>query len=93
MATEKRRAGAVGARASEKERKMMADGYGKCCLCGQEKVRIIVHGKSGYLCRGCVIHVAKSLREMVRSDLLSAQEISGEDVVAGSGLSLVIEIP
>ena len=71
----------------------MADGYGTCCLCGQERVRIIVHGKSNYLCRGCVIHVAKSLPEMVRSDLLSAREISGEDVVAGSGLNLIIKIP
>ena len=71
----------------------MADGYGTCCLCGQEKVGIIVHGKSNYLCRGCVIHVAKSLPEMVRSDLLSARGISGEDVVAGSGVRLIIKIP
>jgi len=56
-------------------------------------VRIIVHGRAGYLCRGCVIHVAKNLREMVRSDLVSAQEISGEEPVAGGGLSQVIEIP
>jgi hypothetical protein len=56
-------------------------------------MRIIVRGTSGYLCRGCVIHIAKSLHEMVRSDLLSAQEISGENVVAGPGLSQVIEIP
>jgi hypothetical protein len=71
----------------------MADGYGTCCLCGQEKVRIIVHGKSDYLRRGCVIQVAKSLPAMVRSDLLSAREISGEDVVPGGGLSLIIKIP
>jgi len=83
----------VGARGSENREKTMADGYGTCCLCGQEKVRIIVHGKSNYLCRGCVIHVAKSLPEMVRSDLLSAREISGEDVVAGSRLNLIIKIP
>jgi len=71
----------------------MSDGYGTCCLCGRENMRIIVRGTSGYLCRGCVIHIAKSLHEMVRSDLLSAQEISGENVVAGPGLSQVIEIP
>ena len=71
----------------------MAVGYGTCCLCGRENVRIIVHGRAGYLCRGCVIHVAKNLREMVRSDLVSAQEIFGEEAVAGSGLSQVIEIP
>jgi hypothetical protein len=66
MATEKAKG-----RGSEKREKTIADGYGTCCLCGQEKVRIIVHGKSNYLCRGCVIHVAKSLPEMVRSDLFS----------------------
>ena len=71
----------------------MAVGYGTCCLCGRENVRIIVRGRAGYLCRGCVIHVAKNLREMVRSDLVSAQEISGEEPVAGGGLSQVIEIP
>jgi hypothetical protein len=71
----------------------MAIGYGTCCLCGRENVRIIVRGRSGYLCRGCVIHVAKSLHELVRSDLLSAQEISGENLVVGPGLSQFIEIP
>ena len=71
----------------------MADGYGTCCLCGQEKVRIIVHGKSNYLCRGCVIQVAKSVPEMVRSDLLPARGISGEDVVAGGGPNLIFKMP